>query len=81
VITIKFNQILPTVGQRAVEIALEEGCKRCDGTGRITRKIGSTELLPEGEHCGCNVCGGKGVVPTKAGAAILELVEKYGGKA
>lgn len=56
--------------------SLEEPCKRCDGTGKITRTI-THQPLPVNEHGVCNVCGGRGSLPTQFGNAVLDLVTKY----
>lgn len=46
---------------------LEQSCPECDGRGIVG---GAT----------CGICNGTGRVPSPEGQAILELVEKYGGK-
>ena len=58
------------------KVALDEVCWACDGSGK---PIGEDKWL-SGYDGKCSICGGKGSQLTDNGQAILEFINKYGGK-
>ena len=49
--------------------ALEKECPACDGEGRFV------DSMREQDFVNCGLCNGAGLLPTKAGEAILSLFQ------
>ena len=62
---------------------LQQECKKCDGEGKLVNGRTQKESMAKTGRIGqqvrqnCPVCGGKGLVPTQAGEAILQFLRTH----